>query len=241
MPDNLIEIKTQLKSFGAVAGILAAYGKMVPDEIIDIFPRGVVNIHPSLLPLHRGSTPIESVILDGSNETGVSLMQLVKAMDGGPVYAQESLKLAGKETKQELSDKLANMGAKMLIKHLPAILAKKLKPTPQNDDNATYDQLITKLNGAIDWNQRAEQIERQIRAYAGWPGPRSEILGKDVIIVQAEVTDKTGVPGEVLKIDKQLVVCCGEKAIHILNLRPAGKQNMTGQAFLAGYGKKLKS
>lgn len=240
-PNKLTDITAQLKSYNADVGILAAYGKMVPEDIINIFPSGIVNIHPSLLPKHRGPTPLESVILDGSSETGVSLMQLVKAMDAGPVYAQETVSLTGLETKQELADNLSNIGAKLLATNLPSILDKTLKPTPQTDTEATYDQLITKLDGAIDWNLRADTIERQIRAYSGWPGARSDILGKDSLIIQAEIIDKTGVPGEVLGLDKQLVVCCGEQAINILSLKPAGKQEMSGPAFLSGYGKHLKS
>lgn len=240
LPETLIAIKDQLKDFNAIAGILAAYGKMVPQEIIDLFPLGIINIHPSLLPKHRGPTPIESVILNGSTETGVSLMKLVKSMDAGPVYAQTNLDLNGNESKQELADVLGKIGADLLIKHLPSILSKINKGKDQLETEATYDRLITKLDGAIDWNMRAEAIVRQIRAYKGWPGSRSELLGKDALILEAEIINKTGVPGEVLVQDKQLVVCSGEQAVNILKLKPAGKQEMTGQAFLAGYGKHLR-
>lgn len=239
-PAKLSEIKPALKAYGAECGVLVAFGKIVPEEIIEIFPRGIINVHPSALPKHRGPTPIESVILDGSQDTAVSLMQLVKAMDAGPVYVQQPVQLTGQETKQELADNLAAIGSKLVIEHLPAILSSKATPAPQNEAEATYDSLISKSDGLIDWNLRAETIERQIRAYAGWPGSRTELFGKEVQLLKAVVVDKTGIPGEVFAQDKNLFVCCGDKAMHIELLKPAGKKEMTGKNFLAGYGKQLK-
>lgn len=237
LPDKLNQIKNDLKSLNATTAVLVAYGKIIPQEIIDLFPSGIINIHPSLLPKHRGPTPIESVILDGSTETGVSIMKLVKEMDAGPVYIQQKIELNGSDTKQELADRLGKLGAKLIVKHLPKILDKSLKPTAQDETNATYDRLITKLDGAIDWNMRAETIERQIRAYQNWPGSRAEIFGKDIIITEAKIINNTGVPGEVLIQKKQLVVCCGDQAIEILRLKPAGKAEMSAEAFLAGIKK----
>ncbi|HVX58036.1 MAG TPA: methionyl-tRNA formyltransferase, partial [Candidatus Saccharimonadales bacterium] len=137
-PAKLTDIKDQLQEIGAQAGILVAYGKLVPPEIIDLFPRGIINIHPSLLPKRRGSTPIENVILYGEKETGVSLMQLVEEMDAGPIYAQEVVPITGRETKQQLADVLLNAGKDLLIKYLPAILDGSLTGQPQEKIEATY-------------------------------------------------------------------------------------------------------
>lgn len=238
MPDKLSVIKEQLKSYDALCGVLVAYGRIVPDDIINLFKHGIINVHPSMLPKHRGSTPIESVLLSGETTTGVSIMQLVSRMDAGPVYAQQQVDLKGSETKQELADTLGKLGSKMIVDSLPLILKGKLKPKLQDEGNATYDSLITKLDGAIDWNMRAEAIERQIRAFTVWPGSRAIIKGKEVVITDAEIADYTGIPGEAIIQDKQLVVCAGEKAIQINKLIPAGKNEMTGQAFIAGYFKK---
>lgn len=235
MPESLVSIKKQLKEYDAVCGVLVAYGKIVPTEIIELFKHGIVNVHPSLLPKHRGPTPIESVIISGEEKTGVSIMSLAKEMDAGPIYTQAELDLKGTESKQELADTLSKIGAKLIVENLPLILSGKLKATPQIETEATYDALITKVNGAIDWNMRATDIERQIRAYAHWPGSRTNISGKEVTLTEVKIVDVTGVPGEAIKYEKQLVVCSGEKAIQIISLIPAGKKEMSGQAFLSGY------
>src|SRR5262249_26458649 len=121
-PEKPSEIIDQLKSYNAPIGVLVAYGRMVPQSIIDIFPHGIINIHPSLLPLNRGSSPIEQAMLDGASQTGVTLMGLVKAMDAGPVYAQATVNLDGTETKANLTDALLRKGGELLIDLLPSIL-----------------------------------------------------------------------------------------------------------------------
>lgn len=235
VPKKLSEIKGQLESCGAIAGVLCAYGKLVPQAIIDIFPAGIVNIHPSLLPLHRGPTPIESVILDGSDRTGVSLMKLARGMDSGPVYAQKAVSLTGQETKQELADKLSALGAKMLIEYLPGILSGKNKGQPQNESLATYDRLIIKAGGIIDWSKPAQKIEREIRAYAGWPASRTKLGGHELIIKKAKVSLQEGKPGEFTHSKDNLRVFCAEGALDILEVQPAGKKTMPIGAFLRGY------
>ncbi|MDB5185816.1 MAG: methionyl-tRNA formyltransferase [Candidatus Saccharibacteria bacterium] len=235
IPDKLADIKEQLMGYNAVAGVLVAFGKIVPQSIIDIFPRGIINIHPSLLPLHRGPVPLESVIREGASETGVSLMSLAKEMDAGPVYAQEKLGLAGTESKQLLADVLLGRGAEMLIKHLPAILEGTLVPAPQDDSKATYDSLIKKEDGIIDWNKSAKEIEQEFRAYYGWPRSRATLAGKEVILTAVTVSDKVGAPGTVSTQDKQLLVYCRYGAINVERLQPAGKNEMTAEAFIAGH------
>jgi len=245
LPTRLSEIYQQIINYKAEMAVLVAYGKIIPQEVIDIFPRGIINIHPSLLPLHRGPTPIESVILAGEAETGVSLMQLAKEMDSGPLYAQSTLQLSGTETKQVLADKLLDLGSSMLITELPSILDGHMSPMPQ-DAQATYDKQITKDMGLIDWTKPADQLEREIRAYAGWPGSRTTLAGKEVIITQAraeQITDsrlQMTEPGKVVIQDKQLGLQTSDGILVIEKLKPAGKSEMTAQAFLAGYGQSLK-
>lgn len=235
-PRDIIE---QLRSYNARVGVLVAYGQIVPQQVIDIFPAGIVNIHPSLLPLHRGPTPIESAILDGDEVTGVSLMQLAKAMDAGPVYAQERLVLNGYPTKQELSTTLLNKGCDLLIAHLPAILDGTLSPSPQDGNTATYDQLITKGAGALDWHKTAVRLEREVRAYAEWPKSHAKLGPIDITVTRSHVVKHSGIPGTVHIVDKQLVVCTSKDALAIDALKPAGKKEMTGEAFLAGYKQSL--
>jgi len=242
LPKNLKEISEELRALKAEIGVLVAYGKMIPQSIIDIFPCGIVNIHPSLLPLHRGPTPIESVILKGEQQTGVSLMKLVKAMDAGPIYVQKTLNLTGAETKQELVDTLLKMGSEALLSVLPDILTSNIEPKPQNDSMATYDSLIDKKAGYIDWQKPAIQLEREIRAYALWPGSRTTLAGKEVTITQAHIRpiSQTDVlPGAVRLVNKAIEIATKDGALIVDSLKPAGKSEMSAAAFIAGHKKNL--
>lgn len=232
--DTIIN-RQDIRDLNADIGILVAYGNIVPQEIIDIFPHGIVNIHPSLLPKHRGSTPIESVILNGEHFTGVSLMSLAAKMDAGPVYAQEKVLLIGNETKQDLARKFSKIGRDMLLEHLPAILEGTLQPQPQDESGATYDKQITKQDGIVDWQKPAARLEREVRAYAGWPRSRTQLAGRDVVITKAHVAEGSGTPGEIWRQNKNLGVYTSEGVLVIDTLIPAGKKEMSAAAFLAGY------
>jgi methionyl-tRNA formyltransferase len=234
-PSDLVEAHDELASFGAKAAVLIAYGKIVPAAILELFPRGIINIHPSLLPLHRGSTPIESAILDGDTQTGVSLMRLSAKMDTGPVYTQKTVPLKGDETKQSLADQLAAIGVDMVLEYLPKILDGSAKPQPQDETAATYNDLIDKADSRLDWSKPAIRLEREVRAYAGWPRSRTALASTDVIITVAHVQKGQGQPGSPLLDSGQLGIYCGEDVLVIDKLIPAAKKEMTGKAFLAGY------
>jgi methionyl-tRNA formyltransferase len=238
-PDKLSDINGELTEYDAIAAVLVAYGKIVPQSVIDIFPKGIINIHPSLLPLHRGPTPIESVILSGENETGVSLMQLAKDMDAGPVFAQEKIQLDGEEAKQELADRLIELGARMIKNNLPSILAGDLNPVQQDSSLATYDSLIQKEDGLMDWSKPAEQLAREVRAYAGWPKSRSIIAGKDVIITKAQSSKLEQAKQKLgaMKISNnsaQIYVQTSKGTLGIECVQPSGKQEMHVSDFLRG-------
>mgnify|MGYP000277106796 CR=1 FL=1 len=235
MPAQPLDIKEELTQLDATIGVLAAYGRIVPQAMIDIFPLGIINVHPSLLPLHRGSTPIESVILNGGTKTGVSIMALTKQMDAGPVYAQSEIILTGKETKQELADTASEIGARMIVELLPDILNGTVVALPQDESRATYDSLISKSDAIIDWTKPAAQIEREIRAYANWPKSRTQLLGKDVIIHKVSVIAKTKVtPGETEVTKDSLMVDCAQNTLQIDVIQPANKSPMATAAFLNG-------
>ncbi len=237
LPAKPGDIIDDLLAYRAEAAVLVAYGKIVPQSVIDIFPSGIVNIHPSLLPLHRGPTPLESVILDGSAKTGVSLMQLAKEMDAGPVYGQSELELKGDETKQELADQLLEIGGSMLIELLPGILDGSVVALPQDDSRATYDQLINKDVGELDWTKPAAQLEREVRAFAEWPKSRTEVAGKEVIVTKACTAKGSGKPGEIdiNGIDNVVTVTTSDGLLCIEKLKPAGKSEMNAGAFIRGY------
>lgn len=234
-PKNLGESVDEIAEFGAEIGVLVAYGKIVPQSIIDLFPHGIINIHPSLLPLHRGSTPIESVILNDDTETGVSVMSLSAGMDSGPVYGQSIIQLMGDETKQELADQLLNIGKDMVIEFLPSILDGSMKAFAQDETLATYDKMIDKSVSLMDWNKSAVQLEREVRAYAIWPRSRTSIDGIEVIITESHVIDGVGKIGTIWKSDKELGFYTTDGILAIDRLIPLGKKEMDITSFLAGY------
>jgi methionyl-tRNA formyltransferase len=196
---------------------------------------GIINIHPSLLPKHRGPIPIESVILGGETKTGVSIMQLVKEMDAGPVYGHAELELQGDETKQALADQLVEIGGQMIVELLPGILDGSLVAVPQTEENATYDELISKADSLLDFTKPAVRLEREVRAFLEWPKSRTKIGEKDVVVTKAHVIDGNGKPGELWRDGKEFGFYTSGGIFVIDTLKPAGKGEMTAQAFLAGY------
>ncbi len=238
-PEKVAEISENIQKLGDVAGILVSYGKLIPSEILNLFSTGIINIHPSLLPSYRGPSPIESAILAGDSQTGVSIMKLVSEMDAGPVYSQTTVPLMGNEYANELYKNLAKKGAEQLIDILPSILDGSLQPTEQNNDDASYCQLIAKENGVIDWQKPAIQLEREIRAYRDWPKSRTVLRKTEVILIAADVRSGDKTPGTIEIMDNELHVYCGEGYLNIQKLQPLGKKEMPVQAFLAGYKNKI--
>lgn len=227
LPNKPAEIIETLASFNADAAVLVAYGRIIPQRVIDLFPRGIINIHPSLLPKYRGPTPIESAIANGDDETGVSIMQLTAGMDEGPVYAQTRISLSGTETKFDLYEKLATKSTQLLIDTLPSILGGSLLPTPQDDNEATYCQLLTKANGQLDPStQTAAEAERLVRAYLGFPKTKLRIGDQYRVITKVHITEQPHGPLDIafkegyLSIDELIA--------------PSGKV-ISAEAFLRGY------
>ncbi len=236
-PISLREIEAELVESHADAAILAAYGKLVPASVIDIFPGGIINVHPSLLPKHRGSTPIESVLLEGDIETGVSIMQLAQKMDAGPIYGQSSLSI-NSLSKQELVSEISDIGATMLCDLLPEILLGTVVAAPQDDSAATYTSRIEKNVRNIDLTKPANLLVREITAYAGWPGSRLIIAGKECAILTAHAVTNSSNTVEnktIFVANKNLYAQTSDGLLSIDTLKPAGKSEMTAQAFLAGH------
>ena len=172
-PTKLREIEDDLRALKPDAGVLVAYGKIIPQSTIDLFAHGIINFHPSLLPKLRGPSPIETAILDGETETGLTLMKLAKEMDAGAIFYQEKISLRGDETAPELREKFSRRGAELLCEKLPPILRGEIRATAQNDADATYCPLIAKTDG--DLNPRAmtaAECARKVRAYLGYPKTR---------------------------------------------------------------------
>ena len=225
----------QLGGFNAAAGVVVSYGRIIPQSVIDLFPTGLINIHASLLPKYRGASPIEAAILNGDSETGVSIMQIDAGLDSGPVFTMSKLALNGTVTRPELYDALAKLGAKTLIDTLPQILDGSLKPEPQDDSLATTVSTIKKADGQIDWSQPALQIERQIRAYLGWPGSQARLFDRDLVITKASADSLQKLaPGEVATDNNELWVGTGEGRLQIKRLKPSSKKEMAAAEFIRG-------
>jgi methionyl-tRNA formyltransferase len=234
-PAKLNDAEKDLRKFKAEAAVLVAYGKLVPESIIDLFPAGIINIHPSLLPKHRGPTPIEGVILEGETETGVSLMKLVPKMDAGPVYVQQKVAFKGDESKQQMADTLLALGKDLLIKNLPTILGGSLQAYEQDDEKASYDTKITKEDTELDFKKEATRLAREVRAFLDWPRSRAMIGTTEVIVTKAHAEDFNGTPGTLWLQGQQLGMHCNSGTLIIDTLVLPGKKEMTGAAFLAGY------
>jgi methionyl-tRNA formyltransferase len=188
LPARPMDIYDELAAYQADAGVLVAYGRIVPQKLIDLFPFGIINIHPSLLPKYRGPSPIESAIANGDESTGVSIMALSAKMDAGPVYHQVEYHLPNYEAAPHLSQKLAGLAATELIATLPRIFSGELTPVPQDESKATYCQLISKDDARLNPStQTAEQAERLVRAYKAFPRARITVAGHDLIILEAAV------------------------------------------------------
>lgn len=227
-PTKLSDISNSIQQLGDVAGVLVSYGKIIPESIIQLFKPGIVNVHPSLLPLYRGPSPIESVIKDGAKRTGVTIMQLSPRMDAGPIYAQMSHPLTGTETRPQLYETLASAGTAVLLSILPAILDGSLQALPQNENKATYCQLLNKQDAWLQLSVlTATQAERLVRAHLGFPKTKINLLGHDIIITKAHVSAESKTPLDIL---------CQDGAYLSIDelIAPSGRR-MDMQAFLNGY------
>jgi methionyl-tRNA formyltransferase len=221
-PERIKNLELRIKNLKPDLVICAAYGQIISKEILEIPKYGCFNIHPSLLPKYRGPSPIQTAILNGDKKTGVTIMLMDEKMDHGPILAKRELKITNPKseiTYQELHDKLAEIGAKLLIKTIPDWINGKIKPQTQNEKKATYTKIIKKEDGKIDWKKPAQEIERQIRALNPWPGTFTFIKkrGKKIRIkiCQAELSK-----------NNQLI---------IKKLQPESKKPMSFEDFKKGY------
>ena len=242
---ELIDATSTLKS---TYGVVVAYGRIIAPAVLERFTGGLINVHPSLLPKYRGPAPIEAAILNGDTMTGVCVMKLDAGMDTGPVFVREVVPLTGTENRPELHDNLAAYGAKLLAGSLADIMSGEIKLVPQSafsDEPVSVTSLITKNDGIIDWIKPAVAIENHVRAYLGWPGSKTMIDGVDITITAAHTGDSLlligtgetgGQPGTPFKTaNSELAIVTGHGELIIDRLKPAGKNEMTGQAFLAGH------
>ncbi len=240
--DKITEAK-----FKSRVAVLIDFGIIVEQKAIDAFPLGIVNSHFSLLPQWRGADPITFSILSGQSKTGVSLMLLVEAMDEGPLLAVGECDLTPEITTPELTSQLIGLSYALLKDTLPKYLSGRLAGTSQEkvasvvgySAEPTYSRKLTKEDGVLDWSKPAEQLEREVRAFAEWPKSRCVLGGHAVIVTKARAESGEGTPGEIWKHDKSLGVYCAKGILMLDMVKPAGKGEMSTASFLNGYGKDL--
>ena len=224
-----------LKSIAPDMIIVAAYGKILPKSILDLPKYGCVNVHASLLPKYRGAAPIQRAVLNGDEETGISIMQMDEGIDTGDLLYIVKTKIGINETSAELFDRLSVLGAEALI-HTVKNIENGSAAAYKQEGESSYASMIDKSMSPIDWNRTAFEIHNQIRGLQTWPCAQTVICGKPVKIHASVLSDVSGGrAGEVIRADKELIVSCGDgKCISVIRVQPAGKSKMDIRAFLAG-------
>ncbi len=221
------------EGFAADAAVVAAYGLILPPEILAAPKRGCLNVHASLLPRWRGAAPIERAIEAGDSESGVTIMQMDAGLDTGATLLQRSVPITAPMTAGDLRDRLSVVGADLMVAALAALEQGMLTATPQPAAGVTYAAKVKKQEGQCDWRRPADQLERQLRAFTPGPGLWFEHRGERCKVMRASVQPGQAVPGQVL--DGALTVACGQAALRLEMIQRAGRAPMSADAFLRGF------
>jgi methionyl-tRNA formyltransferase len=226
----------EIAAHGADAAVVVAYGLILPKPVLNAFPLGSFNLHASLLPRWRGAAPIQRALMAGDTETGVMVMRMEEGLDTGPIAMAERVPIAFEATAGELHDRLARLGADLMVRALAALEKSALQLTPQAQAGVTYANKIEKNETRIDWSQSWQQVHNHCRGLSPFPGAWFEWPGAGRVKVlrttKGAAQEKQGKPGQVL--DDQLTIACGEGAVRLIELQRAGKQPMRAEEFLRG-------
>lgn len=237
-PDRLDTVVTnQLQHWRPTVVVLAAYGKILPPAVLNLPPKGFINIHPSLLPKYRGPSPAAAAILADDQATGVTLIVLDDEIDHGPIVAQQSLDIKPGEHRSSLESRLSNLGANMLRQSLTPYLQGSLPSRPQDHAQATYCRLLKKSDALLDWMLPANELERHVRAFDPWPGTNTTFNGKLLKVLAAEASDGQSAkrPGTVVTSHGTPAVVCGQGILMVRSLQLAGGKTTEAAAFARGY------
>jgi methionyl-tRNA formyltransferase len=225
----------QLAAVRPDALVVAAYGLLLPQTVLDVAAHGAWNIHASLLPRWRGAAPIQRALLAGDAETGISIMRMEAGLDTGPVLAQQRIAIGAQEDAASLHGKLASLGAEMMAAALVEIEAGRARPVPQPTKGATYARKIDKREAVLDWSRPAVELERAVRAFNPSPGASTLLRGEAIKLWRAHAVTGSGAPGELLQAGPELVVACGEGALALGELQRPGGKRLDAAAFLRGH------
>ncbi|WP_263770796.1 methionyl-tRNA formyltransferase [Propionivibrio soli] len=233
-PNSLRDLEAQNRIRDVVPEVMvvAAYGLILPQAVLDIPRLGCLNIHASLLPRWRGAAPIQRAILAGDAETGVCIMQMEAGLDTGPVLRSHAIPIAGDDTAGTVHDKLAELGARLVVGTLAEL---PITARPQPESGVTYAAKIEKAEARLDWRLPAAEVERRVRAFNPFPGALASFDGHSVKVWRAECVPTEGEPGRILAADKHgIVVGCGQNALRLLELQKAGGRRLSADQLLAG-------
>ncbi|MGB5812007.1 MAG: methionyl-tRNA formyltransferase [Polyangiales bacterium] len=237
------EFAARLRDLDADVGVVVAYGRILPREVLDAPRHGCVNVHASLLPRWRGAAPIQWAIVHGDSETGVTLMQMDEGMDTGPVLATAPTPIERNDDAASLTARLSTLGAALLAEQLPLYVRGELTPVPQDDARATMAPLLDKANGRIDWNRSSRRVHDQIRGMNPWPGAHTTLEGRRVKVHRAQYSTldpESAVPGQVVALDPEAVlVACAEGTIELHEIQESGRKRLDAQAFISGRSVKV--
>ena len=215
---------------------VVAYGRILPQRVLDIAPRGFINIHASVLPKYRGSAPYQWAVLDGLEETGVTAMFLVREMDAGDIIDVSKTPIGPDETAGQLLDRLAVLGADLLSKTLGRIAAGDVEHTPQDASQVSFAPMLDKSMCPIDWNKTAQQVHNNVRGLHPWPVATTEIQGKKFKVHATKIVEGSGEPGQILGLSKTgLKIACGEGAVEIVSLQAEGGKRMAAPDYFRGH------
>jgi methionyl-tRNA formyltransferase len=228
-----------LRALGPDAVLVASYGEILDGELLELAPRGAFNVHASLLPRHRGASPIQAAILAGDPETGISIQRMAVALDEGDVLLEERLSIGPRENAGQLLERLAVLGGEATVRALDLVESGRAAYTPQDPARATYARRVRKEQGQIDWSKSAAEIDRLVRAMTPWPGARALAPGgKEIVVLEGRAADpRQGPrqePGSILETGRGLLVETGNGAFELLAVKPSGGVRMDGAAWLRG-------
>jgi methionyl-tRNA formyltransferase len=229
-------VHAQIRELNAEVMVVAAYGLILPRAVLDIPPRGGINVHASLLPRWRGAAPIQRAILSGDARTGISIMQMDAGLDTGPVLVQEGFAIRDEDTAGSLHDRLAELGARLCVHALDTLETGSLVPVPQDERGATLAPKIRKSEAQIDWRESARAVWRHVRAFNPVPGASARIRGVELKLWRCTPTEGGGDPGEVLGASGNgLTIACADGAILVTELQRAGGRRLGAREFLRGF------
>jgi len=217
-------------------GVVVAYGHILRPDVLSVPPRGMINVHASLLPRHRGAAPIQHAILAGDRETGISIMQMEEGLDSGPVLHHLVTPIGQEETAGDLAGRLAELGATALVEAISLYSSGRARPVPQDQANATYAPKFDREQARVAWQREAPGLVQQIRAFDPAPGAWTELNGSTLKLFGGQVAAGSGEPGTVLQTGGRLVVAAGTGAVAVSEVQPAGKTRIPVEAWLRGRG-----